>query len=455
MEFTTTQRGARALLYQGHKYVINRRGREDRIFWRCGKSRTCSGSVTTQEDIVISARDTHNHPVDTAELEAHKITAALKCKARETIQPIPTLYLNEVHQVASRPDMQEVAAKLPPFKSMRASLYRERRKRLPAMPQTRDQVHFEDEWAQTTNGKRFLLAEDGNEKRIVIFATDDNLKHLAEADTVFVDGTFHTCPELFYQIFTVHAFKNGQQFPLAYCLLPDKARDTYQRTFTLLKEKAEELHLDLSPCVLLSDFELAILRAAELSFPTTEIKGCYYHYCQCLNRKIQNLGLQVAYREDHSLNSFVRKTAALAFVPRRYVRLAWQALKANMPQLPRVEEFSRYFEETWLVGSFPLPLWNVFASGSLRTNNHVEGWHNRLKKIVGKAHPNVFEIVETFKKEQAYTEVSMAQLAAGAAPPHRSRKAIQKDRNIEELKRRFDTITLEEYLSGVSAHTNL
>ena len=38
---------------------------------------------------------THNHPVDTAELEAHKITAALKCKARETIQPIPMLYLKK------------------------------------------------------------------------------------------------------------------------------------------------------------------------------------------------------------------------------------------------------------------------------------------------------------------------------------------------------------------------
>ena len=39
------------------------------------------------------------------------------------------------------------------------------------------------------------------------------------------------------------------------------------------------------------------------------------------------------------------------------------------------------------------------------TNNHVEGWHSRLKKVVGKVHPNIFEIVEAFKKEQASTEV--------------------------------------------------
>ena len=53
------------------------------------------------------------------------------------------------------------------------------------------------------------------------------------------------------------------------------------------EEKVEELHLDLCPSVVLSDFERAIICAPELSFPTTDIKRFYYHYCQCLNRKIQ------------------------------------------------------------------------------------------------------------------------------------------------------------------------
>ena len=110
-------------------------------------------------------------------------------------------------------------------------------------------------------------------RKLSFFATDDNIRVLVEAETVFVDSTFHTCPQLFYQILTLHAFKNGQQFPLAYCLLPDKSRDTYQRTFGLLKEKAEELSLDFSPVVVLSDFELAIIRAAELSSQLQTSRG--------------------------------------------------------------------------------------------------------------------------------------------------------------------------------------
>ena len=38
---------------------------------------------------------------------------------------------------------------------------------------------------------------------------------------------------------------------------------------------------------------------------------------------------------------------------------------------------------------------------SPRTNNYLEGWHNKLKRIARKAHPNVFELVEIFKQEQS------------------------------------------------------
>ena len=71
--------------------------------------------------------------------------------------------------------------------------------------------------------------------------------------------------------------------------------------------------------------------------------------------------------------------------------------------------------------------------------------------------PNVFEIVEVFKKEQASTEVSLAQLAAGAAPPRRRRRVLRRDRMVAQLQQRFtsNSISLEDYLSGVSVHTHL
>ena len=69
MEYITTKRGRRALIYQVHRYVINRRGRDGRIFWRCAVSRLCSGSVTTMLNEILSQRDIHSHPPDVADID--------------------------------------------------------------------------------------------------------------------------------------------------------------------------------------------------------------------------------------------------------------------------------------------------------------------------------------------------------------------------------------------------
>jgi len=61
--------------------------------------------------------------------------------------------------------------------------------------------------------------------------------------------------------------------------------------------------------------------------------------------------------------------------------------------------------------------WNYFNFEGPRTNNHVEGWHSRLKKVVGKPHPNIYEIIDVFKREEASTKIKMQMLEAGAAGP--------------------------------------
>ena len=64
---------------------------------------------------------------------------------------------------------------------------------------------YEGTWRQTLTGERFLLAEYG-----------DSLRVLAEDENIYIDGTFKSCPQLLYQISTIHAFLFGQQFPSWY-----------------------------------------------------------------------------------------------------------------------------------------------------------------------------------------------------------------------------------------------
>ena len=96
-----------------------------------------------------------------------------------------------------------------------------------------------------------------------------------------------------------------------------------------------------------------------------------------------------------------------------------------------------YFETTWIAGTFQTAEWNLYETEGPRTNNHLEGWHNCLWRVVGKSHSNIFECVEVFQREQVITEVSIQQLAAGACPPRWKKKAIEKDQYIKELKETF------------------
>ena len=54
-----------------------------------------------------------------------------------------------------------------------------------------------------------------------------------------------------------------------------------------------------------------------------------------------------------------------------------------------------------------------------------------VKRVVGKVHPNVYEIVEIFKREQGVTEITINQLASGAIPPRKRKKSIEKDKRIK------------------------
>ena len=58
----------------------------------------------------------------------------------------------------------------------------------------------------------------------------------------------------------------------------------------------------------------------------------------------------------------------------------------------------------------------------------MEGWHNRMKRIARKAHPNLYEVLELFQREQAATEVTIQQLEAGGIRKAKRRKVVQQEK---------------------------
>ena len=122
----------------------------------------------------------------------------------------------------------------------------------------------------------------------------------------------------------------------------------------------------------------------------------------CKRSGEKSLGLAEEYKaENQELKKSVQKMAAVSFCPPTFVRPAWLAVQQDAQNLPQVDQLIAYFDHTWLNGQFPCRSWNYFDHPGPRTNNHMEGWHSRLKKVVGKPHPNIYELVDVIKREEA------------------------------------------------------
>ncbi|KRX29317.1 hypothetical protein T06_12627, partial [Trichinella sp. T6] len=59
-----------------------------------------------------------------------------------------------------------------------------------------------------------------------------------------------------------------------------------------------------------------------------------------------------------------------------------------------------------------LPLWNVH-NVNIRTNNHLEGWHNRLKRKGGKGHNGFYELLQLLIAEQGVMGTLIQQVLSG------------------------------------------
>ncbi|CAF3200624.1 unnamed protein product, partial [Rotaria sp. Silwood2] len=134
--------------------------------------------------------------------------------------------------------------------------------------------------------------------------TSEQLKMLFAAETIFMDGTFSTCPSMFDQVYTIHAIKYDQSFPCVFGLLSNRQKSTYHFMFRGLKALAVQMEMNFSPKLIMSDFEPGLLAAVALEFITATHLSCYFHFTQAIYRAIQRVGLSTAYNNDDDIKKY-------------------------------------------------------------------------------------------------------------------------------------------------------
>lgn len=187
-----------------------------------------------------------------------------------------------------------------------------------------------------------------------------------------------------------------------------------------------------------SDFEKAIRLALMKVWPNIQCFGCYFHFCQAITRKADQLGLipkrvNRNARDPRFIGIQLFKRLALLPLPRIDIGLekCKEFLQINN-LLASFLPFVDYFESTW-IRRYPKDRWCVSERGR-RTNNHVEG-HNNALKIAIPLNPHAWVFVaRLFELTINATATHDYEVANNTTPPpDRSKLTLSLNSALEKL----------------------
>ncbi len=131
------------------------------------------------------------------------------------------------------------------------------------------------------------------------------------------------------------------------------------------------------------------------------MKECFFHFGQCLHRRVKALKFQRAYNADgggNELRHYVRRHAALALLLLNEVITVLQLIRQQRPanldddDRERLVAFNAYFTQQWVETLSP-NTWNHFDNDGPRTNNHLEGYHRKLNMEFNRSHPSIYRFI--------------------------------------------------------------
>ena len=267
-----------------------------------------------------------------------------------------------------------------------------------------------------------------------------------------MDGTFKVSPPQFKQLYTIHALVNGRNIVGAYALLPNKQRETYEEFLVEIRR----LTNNADPQSIMIDFEASMLAAIGHIYRNSTNVGCLFHLSKNIFRHVQSLGLQETYVNNQEFRLNVRMISALSFVPVEDTHDAFNTLAEHCGEAeqPVLDYFETYYigelrRGRYRTPMFPHSLWNMHTRVQRnlpRTNNYLEGWHNRFSGMFKECHPSI----EILKQESSHNHLIMAQFIAGAPPPAQKRIYQEVSTRLRNLVDGYDIDNIIDFLRGVS-----
>ena len=297
MEVLKSNKKGKKLSLDGFMYVVKVNLPTKRR-WECWRRRNegCQGSLITDlNDENPIKKNEHSHPQETTGIKIVKAKNKMKEKAKQSSEK-PANILSETLETLD----DDTRANFPQFSTAKRMIRRQRDPEFPEVPASLQDLDIDDDssWAKTGGPipQRYKFYDNGPDtnSRILAYSSDEQLRHLANANTWFMDGNFKMSPPGFKQLYVIHASLGDSSIPVVFAFLERKNQATYDDLFQAIQDKIDELDLDANPDTIICDFEQSVIQSIQNIFGDIEIQGCFYHLTQSTYRKVQ--GLQMVER---------------------------------------------------------------------------------------------------------------------------------------------------------------
>ena len=133
----TTNKGNPAIIFEGFLFWKQRISKKNEVTWRCNV-RTCKTSVKTDYDVthILKMSTEHNHPASERKVERHEIRKRVQAVAATSLNERPSTMIRQVLQTSNEDNLERSD-----LKSLTMAAYRTRRKQIPCIPKSKQEVH--------------------------------------------------------------------------------------------------------------------------------------------------------------------------------------------------------------------------------------------------------------------------------------------------------------------------
>ena len=220
------------------------------------------------------------------------------------------------------------------------------------------------------------------------------------------------------------------------------------------------------------------MSTVERFYPGVPITGCLFHFKQCIRRKIQSLGLLVAYNKSLGIQFLIKLVFSLVYVkPEDVGHGLTEVFLAYLESQKDHEEFEEvyelllelinYLEVTWIgklmrgdtraPPMYAVLLWNKYnevLTGLPLTNNQVESHNAKWNATLAKK-PTLWDVLDGFQRQEASAETILREdsLATNVVNTDRNKQRNQKHMNyqadLRKMVESYNNMPLGIYMNNI------